>query len=63
MDRSVRDQRLLENIGVAVSRSDPRLASMLATFGRLTAGEPMPDGEQLSRPAGLAPCWVRSPPR
>jgi hypothetical protein len=51
---SVREQRQLDTIGEAVSRSDTRLASMLATFGRLTAGEPMPDREQLARLAGRA---------
>jgi hypothetical protein len=51
---TVREQRELDTIGEAVCRSDDRLASMLATFGRLTAGEPMPDREQLARPAGRA---------
>ena len=46
---SVREQRELDTIGEAVSRSDAQLASMLATFGRLTAGEPMPDREQLAK--------------
>ncbi len=48
MRLSVREQRQLDTIGKGVSRSDPRLASMLATFGRLTAGEPIPDREQLT---------------
>jgi hypothetical protein len=51
---SVREQRQLDTIGEAVSSSDARLASMLGTFGRLTAGEPMPDREQLIRLAGRA---------
>jgi hypothetical protein len=51
---SVREQRQLDTIGEAVGRSDARLASMLATFARLTAGEPMPDREQLARLAGGA---------
>jgi hypothetical protein len=45
---SVREQRQLDTIGAAVSQSDTQLASMLATFGRLTAGEPIPDREQLT---------------
>jgi hypothetical protein len=49
MRLSVREQRQLDTIGVAVSQSDVQLASMLATFARLTAGEPMPDREQLPR--------------
>jgi len=51
---SVREQRQLDTIGEAVSRSDARLASMLAIFGRLTAGEPMSDSERLTRQAGRA---------
>jgi hypothetical protein len=50
MRLSVREQRQLDTIGEAVSQSDVQLASMLATFGRLAAGEPMPDREQLTRP-------------
>jgi hypothetical protein len=45
---SVREQRQLDTIGEAVSRSDARLASLLAAFGRLTAGAPMPEREQLA---------------
>jgi hypothetical protein len=52
MRLSVREQRQLDTIGQAVSQSDVQLASMLATFGRLTEGEPMPDREQLDRPGG-----------
>jgi hypothetical protein len=51
---SVREQRQLDTIDEAVGRSDARLAGMLAIFGRLTAGEPMPDREQLIRLAGRA---------
>jgi hypothetical protein len=54
---SVREQRQLDTIGEAARRSDARLASMLATFGRLTAGEPMPDREQLARLAARARAW------
>jgi hypothetical protein len=50
MRLSVREQRQLDTIRAAVSESDVQLASMLATFSRLTAGEPMPDREQLTRP-------------
>lgn len=52
MSMSVREQRQLDTMGEAVSRSDARLAAMLATFARLTAGEPMPEREQLTSPAG-----------
>jgi hypothetical protein len=54
MRLSVREERQLDTIGVAVSQSDVQLASMLATFSRLTAGEPMPDREQLTRPGSRA---------
>ena len=46
-----RQQRLLREIDNAVSRSDPRLASMVAIFARLAAGEQMPGREQLQTPA------------
>jgi xanthine/CO dehydrogenase XdhC/CoxF family maturation factor len=49
---SFREQLLLDRIRQAVSRSDPRLASMLAIFSLLTAAEEMPDREQLHAPAG-----------
>lgn len=52
MSLSRRQQRLLNQIDAAVSRSDPRLAGMLAVFTRLTAGEPMPRREQLRTLAG-----------
>jgi hypothetical protein len=55
MCMSVGEQRQLDTIGEAVGRSDARLAAMLAIFGRLAAGEPMPDREQLTRLAGRAP--------
>ncbi len=55
MCMSVREQRQLDTIGEAVGRSDARLTAMLAIFGRLTAGEPMPDREQLTRLGGRAP--------
>lgn len=57
MSLSCRQQRLLRRIDDAVSRSDPRLASMLAFFGRLTAGEEMPGREQLPAPA-LSRFWA-----
>jgi hypothetical protein len=47
-----REERLLGRLGEEVTCSDPRLASMMATFGRLTAGEPMPDREQLAALTG-----------
>ena len=54
MRLSVSEQRQLDTIGAAVSQSDVQLAAMLATFGRLTAGEPMPTREQLTGPGSRA---------
>jgi hypothetical protein len=54
MRLSVREQRQLDTIGESVSQSDVQLASMLATFARLTAGEPIPGREQLTRPGSRA---------
>ena len=44
-----RQQRLLEEIGDAISRSDPRLTSMTSHFTRLFAEDDMPALEQLTR--------------
>jgi hypothetical protein len=53
MDLSSREQRVLDRISKSEGQSDPRLAWMLAAFGRLTVGEAMPDREQLlGIPAG-----------
>jgi hypothetical protein len=52
MGLSARDQWLLDQAREDVARSDPRLASMLSIFARLTAGEAMPEREQVSAPAG-----------
>jgi len=56
MSLSLRDRRMLRGIGKALHRDDPRLASMLATFARLTDGEAMPGREQdVTPPAGCGP--------
>jgi len=52
---------MLRGIGKALHRDDPRLASMLATFARLTDGEAMPGREQMSRrqpDAGQRCIWL-----
>lgn len=57
-------RRMLRGIDKELRRSDPGLASMLATFTRLTAGEAMPGREQLSRsPAGNGQRCMWQPPR
>jgi hypothetical protein len=50
MSLSRRQRRLLSRIDDAVGQSDSRLASMLAVFGELAAGEELPGHEQLRTP-------------
>ncbi len=47
MSLSVREQQALDSIEHGLSGSDPRLALMLATFTRLTAGEEMSVREKI----------------
>ena len=47
-----RQRRLVEAIDHQIDSADPRLASEFGTFGRLWAGEPLPDREQLRTGAG-----------
>ncbi len=47
MSLPARERRRLSGIQVALDRSDPRLASMFATFSRLTLDEEMPHLERL----------------
>jgi hypothetical protein len=47
MGLSLSERRALGRIGRAVSRSDPRLDSMLAAFSSFNAGEAKPRWEQL----------------
>jgi len=44
---SLSERRALSRIGREVSRSDPRLNSMLAAFSSFNAGVPKPRREQL----------------
>lgn len=46
MSRSAREQQALHSIEERLAGSDPKLASLLATFTRLTAGEAMPAREK-----------------
>jgi hypothetical protein len=46
---SARDRQALESIETGLSGSDPKLASMLHAFSRLTAGEDMPEPESAHR--------------
>ena len=47
MSLSAREQHALDSIETALTGSDPDLAVLLATFGRLTSGEEMPAGEKI----------------
>jgi hypothetical protein len=59
MGLSIRDQRALNSIENELAGSDPALASLLATFTRSTAGEPLPAREYIPYvPAGGQP-WRR----
>jgi len=58
MSLSTGDQRALDSIEDGLAGSDPRLASLLATFARLTAGEELPVRERIRagwRPASRRP--------
>jgi hypothetical protein len=59
MYQSFREQLLLDRIGKALGRSDPRLASMLAMFSLLTVAKEMPDLEQLHAPGD----WIEAAQR
>ena len=47
MSLSAREQHALDSIETALTGSDPDLAVLLATFGRLTSGEEMPGRERI----------------
>lgn len=51
MGLSVREQQALRSIEGGLTVSAPRLASRLAVFTRLTAGEALPARERIQ------PCW------
>jgi hypothetical protein len=47
MSLSAREQQALDSIENGLSGTDPKLALLLATFARLTAGEEMPVPEKI----------------
>jgi hypothetical protein len=47
MSLSAREEQILGSIEDGLARSDPKLASMMATFTRLASGEEMPVGEKI----------------
>lgn len=54
MSLTAREQQALHAIEDEIAGSDPKLASLLATFTRLTSGEEMPVREKI--PASRDPC-------
>ena len=47
MSLSHRQRHQLNRIEIGLLRSDPQLTAMLGVFGRLSAGEVMPEREQM----------------
>ena len=47
MSLSAREQQTLDSIETELAASDPKLASLMATFARLTSGEDMPVRERI----------------
>jgi hypothetical protein len=57
------EHQALDSIQSALGHTDPKLASLLATFTRLAASEEMPAHEKVRSPLGHAPRRQRSRPR
>ncbi|MGH3149504.1 MAG: hypothetical protein ACRDOB_02065 [Streptosporangiaceae bacterium] len=55
MSLSAREQQALDVIAEEIAGSEPKLASKLATFTRLTAGEDMPVRERILAAAARRP--------
>lgn len=55
MSLSAREQQALQSIEYRLADADPGLASMLATFTRLTAGEALPTRENTGTAPGSRP--------
>lgn len=60
MSLSAHEQQKLDSIEGEIAGSSPALASLFATFGRLTAGEEVPAREQIR--AGRRPRGRQGPP-
>jgi len=57
------EHQALDSIQSALGHTDPKLASLLATFTRLAASEEMPAHEKVRSPLGHPPRRQRSRPR
>jgi hypothetical protein len=62
MSLSAREQQALDSIEDGLCGADPKLASLLATFTRLTAGEEMPGSGKI-RAGGWSATRLRRRPR
>lgn len=60
MSISEHEQQVLESIENDLASAGPKLASMLAIFARLTAGEEMPVREPIRRAVSAPPARVRA---
>jgi Protein of unknown function (DUF3040) len=63
MSLSAHEQQALDGIADGLAHSDPQLASLLATFNRLTSGEAMPTREKVlmaPRDLGRHARWLYS---
>jgi hypothetical protein len=57
------EHQALDSIQSALGHTDPKLASLLATFSRLASSEQMPAHEKIRSPLRHPPQRRRSPPR
>jgi hypothetical protein len=57
------EHQALDSIQSALGHTDPKLASLLATFTRLASSEQMPAHEKIRSPLRHPPQRRRSPPR
>jgi hypothetical protein len=57
------EHQALDSVQSALGHTDPKLASLLATFTRLAANEEMPAHEKVRSPLGHPPHRHRSRPR
>lgn len=63
MSLSAREQEVLDRIAGDLAGPDSNLAAMLDTFTRLSAGEQMPQDEEIRHPSRPAGCVRKHGPR
>jgi hypothetical protein len=62
MGLPARQRKVLERIEGALRRSDPKLAMLFATFGRLTRDEAMPRREAIKHGSARVLAWLAGGP-